>query len=532
MLPDGLAAQFLVTPRRFYSPLSASFLLLFCTLYRLLCGWFYRTSVHSLHTLSSLYHPHSLHCRHNLHYPHSLHCQYHPHRQRLSATTILIALLGMSGVFNANALSVKTANAIQGTPPYLTFDGGVTKVTNVDELLAITLSDGTRYTPSTNSSSASNPIVLPVAGQTLADVQMAIPANLDSIALNSLISAPYNYWGDENGDGQGSNGITATGTVSIRVYDSNNKLLKRNDVLNRCNASYYRVVLNSTAGTLTTKYGSPRNNNFTASNVTYYIKPRMDDPYACYAQPNLTYSGGNYNGRADQWSETKGFILQDINNPSANFPTKGMNGLFFNLTLINAVVSDLSYEMQPTSSDINLTISGSGNVTKVTLVGPKDGDPVGLTSGSWKPTFTLYATKNGTKTKIYTFKISNWFIVTPGSNYTYNGDFCKQRYGGYYRIPEARELINGYLWGSGIAQPDHYVRWIGDGLFAEWGNMSSGYYPNMGLSSDHNSVWTPYFCRSGIDPDPMYVNYRYGSADCGMRGAGTSPYRNAYICIR
>ncbi|MDF7666626.1 hypothetical protein PT273_01975 [Orbaceae bacterium ESL0727] len=225
---------------------------------------------------------------------------------------ILIASLGMSCAFNASALSASTANAIQGTPPYLTFDGGVTKVTNVDELLAIKLSDGRRYTPSTNPSSASNPIMLPVAGQTFANVQMMVPTNVDSIALNNLIGAPYNYWGDDNGDGQGANGITATGTVTVRVYDSNNTLLNRNAALNLCDSAYYRVELSSTAGALTTRYGYPRASNFTASNATYYIKPYVDSPYVCYAQPNLdlkVFAGANVIGLVNQWRKDKGFIV-------------------------------------------------------------------------------------------------------------------------------------------------------------------------------------------------------------------------------
>ncbi|MCX8583005.1 hypothetical protein, partial [Gilliamella sp. B3372] len=61
--------------------------------------------------------------------------------------------------------SQTTRNAIQGSPPYLTFDGGRTRVVDANGLLGITLSDGTHYTPSTNSSSSSRPIVLPVEGQ-------------------------------------------------------------------------------------------------------------------------------------------------------------------------------------------------------------------------------------------------------------------------------------------------------------------------------------------------------------------------------
>ncbi|MCX8684234.1 hypothetical protein J3U09_10920, partial [Gilliamella sp. B2889] len=53
----------------------------------------------------------------------------------------------------SHALTSKTSNVIQGSAPYLTFDGGRTRVVDVNGLLGITLSDGTKYTPSTNISS-------------------------------------------------------------------------------------------------------------------------------------------------------------------------------------------------------------------------------------------------------------------------------------------------------------------------------------------------------------------------------------------
>ncbi|MDF7667345.1 hypothetical protein PT273_05755 [Orbaceae bacterium ESL0727] len=383
----------------------------------------------------------------------------------------------MSCAFNANALSATTANAIQGTPPYLTFDGGVTKVTNVDELLAIKLSDGRRYTPSINPSSVSNPIVLPVAGQTLANVQMAIPTNVDSIALNSLIGAPNNYWGDDNGDGQGINGITATGTISLQLYDSNNILLSRNAALTQCNSAYYRVVLSSTAGALATQYGYPRTSNFTASNVTYYIKPYSDGPYVCYAQPNLdlqVQNGISLIDLVNQWRKDKGFIVQNINNSATNFPTTGVNNVFFNLTLNGAVVSDITYEAEPANSGLHLAITGSGNVAKVTLTGPKNGATPAEVATAVPTTFTLYANTNGKRTKLYSFKLSKWFIATPDKDRVNppNVNYCS-RYGAGYRFPTVDELTNanGTFWTGSLGSQGkyYYIRQIGGGLFAEWG---------------------------------------------------------------
>ncbi|WP_167349281.1 hypothetical protein, partial [Gilliamella bombicola] len=67
------------------------------------------------------------------------------------------------------ALTAYTSRVIQGSAPYLTFDGGRTKATTTDTLLAIELPDGRTITPSTNTSSSTNPIRL-VNGSTFNDI--------------------------------------------------------------------------------------------------------------------------------------------------------------------------------------------------------------------------------------------------------------------------------------------------------------------------------------------------------------------------
>ncbi|OTQ75785.1 hypothetical protein B6C90_05815, partial [Gilliamella apis] len=75
------------------------------------------------------------------------------------------------------ALTTKTTNIIYGSAPYLTFDGGRTRVTNTEALLRISLSDGRTFTPTTNNSSETNPIILPVTGQSFNDIGMLVPRN-------------------------------------------------------------------------------------------------------------------------------------------------------------------------------------------------------------------------------------------------------------------------------------------------------------------------------------------------------------------
>ncbi|MCT6886003.1 MAG: hypothetical protein M3Z47_08625, partial [Gilliamella apis] len=166
---------------------------------------------------------------------------------------------------------------------YLTSDGGRTRVTDTDGLLGISLSNGEHYTPSDTHSSITKPIELPIAGQTFADIGMLVPTNTNSIALSSLIGTPYNYWGDDDGDGQGINDITATGSLNLTIVDKYNQAVARNEVLTICK-SPYKLTLSNTSGTLKTRYGIPNESRFSASNATYYINPKAT-PVICFVRP-------------------------------------------------------------------------------------------------------------------------------------------------------------------------------------------------------------------------------------------------------
>ncbi|MCX8683100.1 hypothetical protein J3U09_05095, partial [Gilliamella sp. B2889] len=100
---------------------------------------------------------------------------------------------------SSHALTSKTTNIIHGSVPYLTYDGGHTRIVDTEGLLSITLSNGMQYTPSTNNSSRT-PIELPEVGQSFADIGMMVPTNTDFVELNTLVDSPYNYWGDDDGD--------------------------------------------------------------------------------------------------------------------------------------------------------------------------------------------------------------------------------------------------------------------------------------------------------------------------------------------
>ena len=292
---------------------------------------------------------------------------------------VLSCSLPLMTSFSSQALSTKTTNTINGTAPYFTTDGGQTRITDAQGLLEISLSNGDKYTPSSNDSSPTQPIVLPIADQSFADIGMLVPTDSDSIELNSLIGD--HYWGDSDGDGEGPNGITATGSLSLSIVDKDNQAVSRNTVPKICNAPY-KVTLTSTDGTLETNYGVPKSSHFAASNVTYYISPKAS-PIACFAKPNMNLSGihidenngssKDVNGPANEWDPKNGFIPQSYDQSSynRNFPTTGANGLYFDLK-IGGVYQNLTWE--PVShGGITATMDtneSDTSVVRVTLTGP------------------------------------------------------------------------------------------------------------------------------------------------------------------
>ena len=139
-------------------------------------------------------------------------------------------------------------------------------------------------------------------------------------------------WGDDD-DGQGVNGITATGSLRLSIVDKNNQVVTRNEVLSICKAPY-KLTLSNTNGTLKTSYGAPNESRFSASNVTYYINPKAT-PVISFAKPSLAYGTGDYDGPATIWDFRKGFLRQSIipSSYGSNFPTTGANGLYFDLDI-------------------------------------------------------------------------------------------------------------------------------------------------------------------------------------------------------
>ena len=397
--------------------------------------------------------------------------------------------------YSSLALTSKTTNIINGNAPYLTFDGGRTQAKNTKGLLNISLSDGSSFTPS-SPNSKNNPIVLPVAGQSFADIDMLVPTNTDSIALSSLIGPPYNYWGDDDGDGQGINGITATGSLSLSIVDRDNQPVARNTKLEICKAPY-QLTLSTTSGSLKTRYGVPNESHFGASNVTYYINPKPV-PEICFVRPIMgaNFSKGKYAGPASIWDPGYGFLPQSVT-PSSyglNFPTTGANNLYFDLN-IGGVAQPLAWKAVSANGDIKVTMTNSKrDSVRITLTGPvaKDSqwsldNPGNIDKPSLPQVIELVGLdSNNNEVLKYGFVLKQWFVNRGNRMYTYASmsSWCTNI---GYRLSKIKDLTNANYNNLGATPSslgNHLQRTIGAGFFSEWptpasykgGNFVNYYY--------------------------------------------------------
>ncbi|SCC10301.1 hypothetical protein GA0061081_1061, partial [Gilliamella bombicola] len=388
----------------------------------------------------------------------------------------------------------------------------------------------------TNPSSAANPISLPYVGSNLGHITMVVPSSQSSISMNDLVV--QGNWEDDDGDGQGTNGVTASGSISVSFTDKDGNTVNRSDALDICNAPY-RVRLISTGGSLTTQYGVPRSSNFGGAMVDYYINPYNTVARVCYARPNLLMGGTTihsndeprFAGSANIWSPVKGFLTQSTSSSSydQNFPTTGADGLYFDLDIGGVDGSQLTWSVV-TNGSISATVSwikprsGSftapdGNilqadewirdkssyVTRVMLRGPRassnqiDSDsPSRLSVPSLPQTFELVGRDGRGNEVRYGFVLKQWFVHSGVSerNQFNLSSWCRNL---GYRIAKVNDLTNAVCsgWHSGYwcqgavgATPSSgfngYQRHIGAGFFTEWGVMYI--YADVGFA-DH-FYWT------------------------------------------
>ncbi|WP_176700361.1 hypothetical protein, partial [Gilliamella sp. Gris1-4] len=432
---------------------------------------------------------------------------------------------------------VNTTNTIHGSGPYLTFDGGRTKATNTDTFLAIELPDGRRITQSTNTSSVTNPIRLPSGNYTFNDIHTVLPSGATSISLNSLIS--QGKWGDDDGDGQGTNGVTATGSISLVIEDKDGATVNRSDTLSICNAPY-KVTLDSTGGSLTTQYGVPNSSRFYGGTVDYYIT-LPSQPVICSVRPNLYFGKGDYAGPSNIWNPEKGFLVQSTN-PSSydrNFPTTGADGLYFDLDIGGIGGGQLSWTVN-TRGSLGATVSRVGLDTRVTLTGPRasssqisSSNPGSLTRPSLPQTFELVGRDSNGNEVRYGFVLRQWFVNRGGYQTSASNQLAWCRSLGY-RMPRVSDLtnakcgvdntwfpcVNGIDGAAPSSLGNRYQRHIGAGFFTEWGYMSD--YADAGF------VNRRYGTSDATGSDQFYVTSYNGnvysdSANYSFYGLCTAP---------
>lgn len=487
-------------------------------------------------------------------------------RNLVSNVIFLASLLLYS--FGSQALTFYSANAIQGSEPYFTVDGGQTKITSSDGLLGIRLSDGTIITPSTNDSTTANPIVLPKSGERFTDISMFVPLSKNSselnIPLNTLVTEPYNYWGDDDGDGQ----VSATGEISVKITDKNNRAVNRSEVLTICHAPY-KVVLSNTDSTLKTKYGTPDHIMVSAATTSYYINPK-DSPAVCYARAGFMYGGRGpvadefHRGPANIWDPDRGFLTQTATPESyaRNFPTTGGDNVYFYLEIGGIDEKELTWssvtkegitatiELVPPDDRAYSEFDRKGG-TRVTLKGPtvKWDDMISFPNRIYKPnlpqTFELVGEDNhGNKVK-YGFVLQKWFVAR-GSLPHYGekapiDTWCSRL--GDYRAVKIEDLtnakcgvidINNLPYGhfpciDGVdgAMPfsngNYYQRQIGAGFFTEWGNYSN--YPMSQFSAN------AHYIGYSKNKDYMFLIYGESGIVNAMENYGEDISYNPGLCV-
>lgn len=483
---------------------------------------------------------------------------------------LLLSVSFLLTINSAYGLNAHTAKTINGEPPYLTFDGGVTKVNDASALLSITLSDGNEIKATDDTSSLDKPIELPNGEETFSTVKTVVPfpANNNrypSYYMNNIIG-PNNYWGDADGDTYDN----ITGAVSVRWKDKDDRDITMdvgdnpNGAISFCDAPYKLTVMVG-PGQFSTKYGDPKISGYNVSSHTYYIVPnKAEAGRVCFAEPNLSmqYDWDNRNfvtglgfrvtkpaNSGNYWG------ANSVNNN--NFPTTGAHGLNFYLITNGItpaeVVAINGSQVTASGSNVHLTLtatetpqwrrgegptSAGGSIistgwygpfppvpaVKVQLSGPRysSGDK------SFSPvTFKLYA-DSSRKKLLYEFRLMRWYIAQPGKSYpgskTGNGldgqaqarSYCES-FG--YRLPNVNDYTNanqpnfgwreGFIDGSESAG-DSYKRklsYLETPTKWQGGILNEwGCLTNTEFSADVAVLGTRYRC-SGY-PDSDWDRYR------------------------
>lgn len=443
---------------------------------------------------------------------------YHPVLNSLKLLKIKYFLLFLSfltvltNINNVNALSSVSVGKVRGSLPYITFDGGQTKVTKLSSLLIMRTPDGRTFVPENDvtiifpnsiidSSNPRNPIEVP-DGTRWQDIGTFVPlgsgqAYDSAISINDLLWS-RSLWYDVDGD----NNYYGTGYMALKWQDSSgadisNFVKTHQDwQLDPCD-SPYRLTITVTNSDFSTQYGIPREvKGNVGSSHTYYLRPKITTPYVCYARPpdvsNDSTSGSglpDLNGSA--WVAGKGFKPQDIYYPPKNFPTIGGKNLSFDLIIAgltaqqvlegygDGIIYGVNFEDNnpPKDGRENLNTKSDDNkvdfsvrtfnlMAKLSIAPNQDintGNKLRITIWANSgivivPVITrgsaFYIDYKATNTRLYSFKIKKWFVVADRT--------CEEFYTPvdvnapmthtYFHDPAISDLTNanGFTWNGGI----------------------------------------------------------------------------------
>ena len=420
-------------------------------------------------------------------------------------TLFLLVLFTVISIKPVYGLTTQTAQVINGTSPYLTYDNGKTVSSTILPLLSLILPNNQAISVLEDTSTSLTPIVIDKPSPTFADIKTNLPfTSYPSMPLANAIVA-NNYWRDADGDKLS----TVTGYLKAKWEDvegvdiTDNIKSNPNSELDACK-SPYKLTLSADDGALLTNYGIPDMSSFKGGSHSYYIIPNVKK--TCYLKPHLVfgkgsqpgdiYENGNYAGPPEQWDPDRGFKPQNINDATSNFPTTGSNNFFFIMQLAGLTANEFiainSNTVNASSgTGISLSLSREGDyAVRITLKGPAIDSPNKSFSVS---TFKLYSDQSKTNL-IYQFTIWRWYLVKPSTDNTFFDDgqaFCRTL-GGNYKLPEVfdltnangKDIVSGERLAMGLpGQGNVYQRrisywnehWIG-GLFNEWGMVNNEYY--------------------------------------------------------
>jgi hypothetical protein len=273
----------------------------------------------------------------------------------------------------------------------------------------------------------------------------------------------------------------------------------------------------------------------------------QQSPVIDYVRPNLYYGGGRYAGPADMWNPDKGFLVQSINPESynLNFPTTGTHGVYFDLLITGIDVRKLTWK--PVNlGGITATVENvvaddywipnkdrRKVVARVTLTGPYARHPTRqreIGRVSLPQTFELVGRdKDGYEVVKYGFVLKQWFIDRFSGGNREPERWCSRN---GYRIPRVRDLTNAAgipaLGASPSSPGNHYMRYIGGGLFSEWGYMY-GYANNPRFQDNFHTVFDPDGKDKGSTPKESFNKFGVGSHD-GYFRRYRPIHRDSYIC--